>query len=353
MDCSAQPGTVARIRDNGETYCGCLNDQVWDPNQNRCAGQTQQQQQPVDPATQVAQANCSVYPNTLAQWNASLNRVECVCMAGFQPNGSAGCVATPETQMARADCSMYPGTSARWDAAANTVQCYCTGTAVWNGSSCVQQQVNCSMYPGTVAQGTQCVCPAASQWNGFSCIVSQIQQVDCSMYPGTFAQGTQCVCSNGTQWNGSQCVLSTNTGQQPFDYNGLTSFGRGEPQQQTGGTSTTPSCPFGQQWNGSACVDWQGGDDVNCSLVPNSTKIFDSSIGGNRCICNSGFTWGANGCTPLATTSSLPSLPQANCPPGQVNSGGMCVLQSSNGPSSGGNNCPPGSINLLGVCSAT
>ena len=90
--------------------------------------------QKTSPEAQVAQADCSAFAGTHPEWDASQNRVRCVCAAAdVWVDDQNRCVNKIEHAVATADCSMFPNTEPRWSEGDQQVLCYCLMNFVWNG----------------------------------------------------------------------------------------------------------------------------------------------------------------------------------------------------------------------------
>ena len=91
--------------------------------------------QKTSPEAQVAQADCSAFAGTHPEWDASQNKVRCVCASSdVWVDEQNRCVNKIEHAVATTDCSRFPNTEPRWSEGDQKVLCYCLMNFVWNGS---------------------------------------------------------------------------------------------------------------------------------------------------------------------------------------------------------------------------
>lgn len=101
--------------------------------------------QKTSPEAQVAQADCSAFAGTHPEWDASQNKVRCVCAAADVWVAEQNrCVNKIEHAVATTDCSGFPNTEPRWSEPDQKVLCFCLMNFVWNGSQTAC--IDCSPY---------------------------------------------------------------------------------------------------------------------------------------------------------------------------------------------------------------
>jgi hypothetical protein len=101
--------------------------------------------QKTSPEAQVAQADCSAFAGTHPEWDASQNKVRCVCAAAdVWVDEQNRCVNRIEHAVATTDCSRFPNTEPRWSEGDQKVLCFCLANFVWNGSQTAC--IDCSPY---------------------------------------------------------------------------------------------------------------------------------------------------------------------------------------------------------------
>ncbi|HLF18849.1 MAG TPA: hypothetical protein VI749_08165 [Candidatus Omnitrophota bacterium] len=172
-DCSPWPGTFAEWDyANNRVQCNCPSDQVWVEARNSCYDKI---------AAAIESIDCSVYPNSEPKWSEADQKALCYCFRDYEwNNGRNACRVRSDIQVSQADCSMYGPSEAYWDNGVETVRCRCLYGYEWNSNT------------------TYCV----------EGIDAQVARTDCSRFgPGAYAYWDNgrgqpaCDCGNGYQWN--------------------------------------------------------------------------------------------------------------------------------------------------------
>lgn len=169
------------IRDTRENLAICL------------AGIDRQYAQSASPAARLANADCSRYPGTEAQWDEADQSVRCNCVEGKWSNTLKQCISAKDAALAGADCSKYPNTEPRWYADEQQVRCSCVKDYVWNrsGTGChlhpklAVARSTCGQYGKHVLaiwveakEKVMCSCATGYQWSasGDSCVEASVPQ---------------------------------------------------------------------------------------------------------------------------------------------------------------------------------
>ncbi len=103
------------------------------------------------PESQIARADCSKFPGTKAEWDASDGKVRCNCTEGKWSNTAKKCVNDKDAALAKADCSKYPNSVPQWDDEEGVARCNCTGDYVWN-----KGKTGCHLKPNIAVAQADC-----------------------------------------------------------------------------------------------------------------------------------------------------------------------------------------------------
>lgn len=245
-----------------------------------------------------------------------------ICLSGGEDQ--FGNKTTPDARVAQADCSKYPGTKAEWDPADKIVRCNCPKDQVWVGdwNKCYDKRkyavesIDCSAYAhaeprwSDADQKALCYCSTDYEWNaaGTACRLRsdlQVAQADCSDWTGTHAEWDSekekpmCYCPHGQTLdkNSRQCVSVRDhelaqancDGYGPYAYKYWDDLAR----------EVKCGCQNGYVWNtdGTACVAQTADGSSGNELMDNLTKVFEAIEGVENGGYDSGPAVGTSGDT--------------------------------------------------------
>ena len=134
-DCSRWPGTRAEWdASQHKAICDCPGTDVYSNARNRCITLREHE---------LSRLNCNQFPNSEPFWNEGTQQASCQCLSGYQPNRNRTACINPQREMARADCSGYgPYAETRWDAGSERAVCGCRAGYTWNSN-----QTRCMVPP--------------------------------------------------------------------------------------------------------------------------------------------------------------------------------------------------------------
>ncbi|HMC14050.1 MAG TPA: hypothetical protein VKI18_00355 [Albitalea sp.] len=196
--------------------CRCPSGSRWNAGQTACEP---------DKDSQVAQADCSRFPNTAARWSDEKGAVVCSCKSGWRPSPtSRTCEPDRDAAVAAKQC---PGAHARayWDGSAGAAACGCAegykedptgGCEVDRAMRLAQTDcsafANTEPYWDTEQQRPRCGCVRGYKLNAERRVCepdarAQVAAVDCSRYANAEAywdgsrQRAGCRCREGHELN--------------------------------------------------------------------------------------------------------------------------------------------------------
>jgi len=123
VDCSAFQGTKPRwTKAENRVDCACDDGWLWDEDQKKCRSHKDYD---------LAHESCG-YANSEIYWDDKKEAAQCRCKAGYEWNNSGdACRVASATQVSQADCSMYAGSAAQWDNQSESVHCECQYGSHW------------------------------------------------------------------------------------------------------------------------------------------------------------------------------------------------------------------------------
>ncbi len=327
-DCSGIAGSSALPDKSGKITCQCPPDNVLNKAGNACI---------TGPQKQVAAADCSSQPGTVATWDPDTEQVTCECPAGTKWFNNA-CMSDKDIKMAQADCSGLSGSSPQWDEGSGEVKCVCpAGTKPFNGACMSDKdikmaQADCSIPAGSSPQWDEgsgqvkCVCPADRRVFQNACMTEKeilalsatgaisILQGDCSSFPGTSPRlnsstgQMECVCPTGMKWFNNACTSDRDIKLAQADCSSMPGT---SPRLNSATGQVECVCPSGTKWFNNKCTSDRDITvaQADCSSMPGASPRLNSATGQVECVCPAGTKWFNNACV----TDKDVKLAQADC----------------------------------------